>query len=140
MGKRRKARETALKIIYAVDLTGEDLEDYLKIFFDRDESSIDGETKDFCLEVLRGTLRRMADIDKLIRKYAQNWELERMAVIDKNIIRLAAYELLYMPTIPAKVSINEAIDIAKKYGDKDSGKFVNGILDKIKNEEASCKG
>jgi transcription antitermination factor NusB len=74
-------------------------------------------------------------IDKVISDYATNWELKRMAVTDRNILRFATYELLFMKDIPPKVSINEAIDIAKKYGDRDSGKFVNGILDKINKTE-----
>ena len=78
------------------------------------------------------------EIDSMIAKYATNWQIDRMAVIDRNVLRFAAYELLYNKDIPPKVSINEAIDIAKKFGGPDSGKFVNGVLDKINKTE--CKG
>ncbi len=79
-------------------------------------------------------------IDKIISEYATNWKIQRMAVIDRNVLRFATYELLFMEDIPPKVAINEAIDIAKKYGDKDSGKFVNGILDKINKMECKKSG
>jgi len=85
----------------------------------------------FANALVEGAARHKDVIDKLISDNATNWELNRMAVTDRNILRFATYELIYAKDIPPKVAINEAIDIAKKYGDKDSGKFVNGILDKI---------
>ncbi|MFT5170203.1 MAG: transcription antitermination factor NusB, partial [Candidatus Omnitrophota bacterium] len=75
------------------------------------------------------------EIDDIIRKYAANWQLERMAVIDRNILRLGTFEIMFADEIPPKVTINEAVELAKKYGDSESGKFVNGILDKIHKEE-----
>ena len=81
-----------------------------------------------------GTIKYLEDIDKKVSGYATNWNLNRMAVVDRNVLRLGSFELLYLKDIPAKVSINEAVDLAKKYSGEDSGKFVNGILDRIKDE------
>jgi N utilization substance protein B len=83
-----------------------------------------------------GIYEKMEEIDAIISKHATNWQLKRMAVIDRNILRIGVFELLFLNEIPPKVSINEAIELAKKYGDKDSSKFVNGILDKIHKSES----
>ena len=88
----------------------------------------------FAEPLIRGTLEHRDKLDAQIKKYAVNWELHRMAVVDRNILRLAIYEMLYRDDIPPVVSINEAFDIAKKFSTQDSGKFVNGILDKFKGE------
>lgn len=138
MRKRTKAREYALQILYAVDITKDDPQDCIERFWEgNDEPS--GEVKKFAADLVMGVSHNMGDIDKKISKYATNWQLDRMAVIDRNVLRFAAYELLYMKDIPPKVSINEAIDIAKKFGGSDSGKFVNGILDKINKTECKTK-
>lgn len=136
MRKRTKAREAALKILYALDITKEDPQKCIDIFWesnDGEEASI----KAFANALVSGVFKNKELIDKVISGYTTNWQLKRMAVIDRNILRFATYELLFMEDIPPKVAINEAIDIAKKYGDKDSGKFVNGVLDKINKME--CK-
>lgn len=130
MRKRSKARECALKILYAMDITKEDAKFCIDNFWDNHEDK-DDEVKEFADTLVLGVEKNKELIDKTISSYAANWELKRMAVIDRNIMRFATFELLFMEDVPPKVSINEAIDIAKKYGDKDSGKFVNGILDKI---------
>ena len=91
-------------------------------------------TRLFADKLIRGVLEHRPDLDKKIQEHAQNWNLNRMAVVDRNILRLAIYEMLYRDDIPPIVSINEAVDVAKKYSTQDSGKFVNGILDKIKGE------
>jgi len=83
---------------------------------------------------MKGTLENISTLDDLIAKSAQNWQIKRMSAVDRNVLRLAAYELIHESDIPIKVSINEAINLAKKYGDEESGKFVNGILDKIKRD------
>jgi len=85
--------------------------------------------------IVNGVLDKIGKIDSIITSYAENWELKRMAVIDRNVMRMACFELLFLDDIPPKVSINEAVNLAKKYGDVDSGKFVNGILDKISKKE-----
>ena len=137
MRKRTKAREYALQILYAVDITNDDPMDCVRRFWEgNEESSI--EVKKFAAGLVLGVSDNKKEIDRMIAKYATNWKLDRMAVIDRNVLRFAAYELLYAKDIPPKVSINEAIDIAKKFGGPDSGKFVNGVLDKINKTE--CKG
>jgi len=136
MRKRTKAREYALKMLYVIDISGDKSDSCIDKFWTHEEES-DSEIRAFANMLVMGVAANKSAIDKSITTYAANWELKRMAVIDRNVIRFATYELLYMDDIPPKVSINEAIDIAKKYGDIDSGKFVNGILDKINKTE--CK-
>jgi N utilization substance protein B len=134
MRKRTKAREYALQILYAVDITKNDPKDCIDRFWEgNDESS--GQVKEFADKIVLGVSDKLKEIDSLITKHATNWQLDRMAVIDRNVLRLATFELLFMEEIPPKVSINEAIDIAKKFGGNDSGKFVNGVLDKINKTE-----
>ena len=135
MRKRTMARESALKILYAVDITKEAPERCINNFW-MSQDKMDPEVKDFADGIVLGVCRNISRIDGLVSECATNWELGRMAVIDRNILRFGAYELIFMEDIPPKVAINEAIDIAKKYGDKDSGKFVNGILDKINKEKS----
>ncbi|OGW94208.1 MAG: transcription antitermination factor NusB [Omnitrophica bacterium RIFCSPLOWO2_01_FULL_45_24] len=136
MRKRTKARECALQILYAIDITKDEPKICIERFWkDGDETAL--EVKKFANALVLGVSDKKDGIDKMISEYATNWQLERMAVIDRNVLRFATYELLFMKDIPPKVSINEAIDIAKKFGTIDSGKFVNGILDKINKTE--CK-
>jgi len=138
MRKRTKAREYALQILYAVDITKDDPDDCVRRFWEGNEEP-SGEVKKFATGLVLGVADNRKEIDRIITKYATNWQLERMAVIDRNVLRFAAYELLYAKDIPPKVSINEAIDIAKKFGGPDSGKFVNGVLDKINKTERKEK-
>ena len=133
MKKRTRSRELALQFLYQVDLRGEEMRDQLASFVRGEES--DRATADFAIHLAQGTLEHLAPIDELIRAVAQNWDLERMAVIDRNVLRLATYELLYRDDIPLKVSINEAIELGKRYSTQNSGGFINGILDKIKDLE-----
>ncbi len=130
MRKRSKAREWALKVLYQYDLISQSVEIIAASMSDRDDA-LDAETIDFARQLANGVEKQCDSIDQIIRKYATNWELKRMPVIDRNILRLGIYELLYRDDIPPKVTINEAIELAKKYGDYDSGKFVNGVLDKV---------
>jgi N utilization substance protein B len=135
MRNRTKARELALKFLYQIEITGEkDLSPELKNFWaaHREEKPV----REFTTQIIQGTVENLTQIDNIISKYARNWKMGRMAVIDKNILRLASFELLFLQDIPPKVSINEAVELAKKYGDLESGKFVNGILDKIRIEES----
>ncbi|PIP68214.1 MAG: transcription antitermination factor NusB [Candidatus Omnitrophica bacterium CG22_combo_CG10-13_8_21_14_all_43_16] len=137
MRKRTFARECALKILYRIEISRESIEDSLKDFWSKSADSADKESHDFTETLVKGTYENLAAIDGMISKYTDNWSISRMAVIDKNVMRMCIYEMLYRDDIPLNVSINEAIELAKKYGDVDSGKFVNGILDKIKKTE--CK-
>jgi N utilization substance protein B len=91
-------------------------------------------TREFAEPLIRGTLEYRDEVDDIIKRHAKNWDLHRMAAVDRNILRLAIYEMLHRADIPPVVSINEAVDIAKKFSTQDSGKFVNGILDKVKGE------
>jgi len=138
MRKRTRARELALQVLYQVDIRKEDPSALLEDFWQQKISSKEDLTvsiKEFATSLVEGVLKNLDSIDKVISSYAENWQLDRMAIIDRNIMRMATFELLYVDDIPPKVSINEAVDLAKKYGDTESGKFVNGILDKISKKE-----
>jgi len=137
MRKRTLARECALKILYRIEIAKESADSSVQDFWSKSGKSINKDVRDFTDSLVRGTVENIKAIDEVISKYADNWNISRMAVIDRNIMRMAVYEMLYRDDIPPNVSINEAIELAKKYGDVDSGKFVNGILDKIKKTE--CK-
>lgn len=130
MRKRSQARELALQLMYQLDLRGDEIKE------DIDEAlaagSGDAEVVEFARDLVQGCRARQPEIDKHIEEVAKNWQLRRMAAIDRNILRLATYELLYRTDVPPLVAINEAIDIAKKYSTKNSGPFVNGILDNIR--------
>ena len=136
MRKRTAARECALQLLYQWDLTKAPSVDVLKQFWvDRPEEP---DVRTFAEQLLEGTLQHLAVIDEALQKYAENWELGRMAVVDRNILRLGTYELLFAEEIPSKVTINEAVELAKRFGDVDSSKFINGILDKI--HKTACPG
>jgi len=132
MRKRTLARECALKILYQIEIGKHFVDDAIEDFWSKGHFSDD--IKDFANSLVRGTRKDVEEIDATITKYAENWELKRIAVIDKNVLRLGIFQLIYMAGIPPKVAINESIELAKKYGDIDSGKFVNGILDRINKE------
>lgn len=134
MRKRTKAREYALQLLYRYDITREPDVGLEQFWQGQDEQS--NEVKDFTRELVFGTLKHVKEIDEKISGFATNWELKRMAVVDRNVLRMSSFELLYLNDIPAKVSINEAVDLAKKYSGDESGKFVNGILDRIKEDSA----
>jgi transcription antitermination factor NusB len=138
MRKRSLAREVCLKVLYQMDVTLEDYQACLENYWLREEeasSLADESIKDFVRELVKGVAEHLKEIDAKISQHATNWEIERMAVIDRNILRLACFELLFRQDIPPKVSINEAIELAKKYSEPQSGRFVNGILDKIKSDK-----
>ena len=133
MGKRRKSRELALQLLYQLDLQeAASAEPYLDEFWAR--HPVDAEVRTFVESLVRGTKLHQEKIDEVIVQFAENWELDRMAVVDRNILRLAVYELLYLHDVPTSVVLNEAIEIAKKFGTEDSGAFINGILDKVAKE------
>lgn len=134
MRKRTQARNFALQVLYQLDITKDNPVDCLNNFWPNTEEPVDEEIKLFTQELTKGVTENLEEIDKKISAYATNWQLDRMAVIDRNILRLSCYELVYRQDIPPKVSINEAVELAKKYSGPEAGKFVNGILDKIKSE------
>jgi len=133
MGNRRTARELALQILYQIELAGEEPDRGLDIFWE--EHPIDAQVRRYAGELIRGTRGGLETIDAFLSKYARNWVLDRMALVDRNILRMAVFEMFISRGAPPVVVINEAVDIAKKYSTPDSGSFVNGILDRIRKEE-----
>jgi N utilization substance protein B len=135
MRKRTQAREYALQFLYQYEMNPPDsLDSAVEDFWAQNPPSSQ-ESRAYAEVLIRGALQNLSRLDEVISKVAQNWQLGRMAVIDRNILRFAAYELLFMEEIPPKVAINEAVNLAKKFSQEDSGKFVNGILDKITHTE-----
>lgn len=136
MRKRTQAREFALQVLYQADITRENYDLSLSNFWQAHEDErIDKELKDFTIGLVKGVEDNLEAIDAKISQYAANWQLQRMAVVDRNILRMSSYELIFRDDIPPKVSINEAVELAKKYSGAEAGKFVNAILDKIKLEK-----
>lgn len=137
MGSRRKARECALQLLYQIDVGGRKVREALEIYWATQDA--DEDVKQFATSLVEGVVKNLADIDNVISSYSTNWKVSRMASIDKNILRVAVYELTRCPDIPAKVTINEAVEIAKSYGTEESGAFVNGILDNVAKKHAKEK-
>ena len=129
MGARRKARELALQMLYQHDLSGNSPETIVSTFEELQKSKPN--TREFATKIFHGTVEHMARIDEMIQAQADNWRLTRMAVVDRNIIRMSVYEFLHEDDTPKLVIIDEAIEIAKKFGTDKSSQFINGILDGI---------
>jgi N utilization substance protein B len=129
MGARRKARELAVQMLYQYDLSGNGPDMIIDTFEDLQKSKPN--TREFAAKIFRGTVDHLPDIDGMIQAQADNWRLSRMAVVDRNIIRLSVYEFLHESDTPKLVVIDEAIEIAKKFGTDKSSQFINGILDGI---------
>jgi transcription antitermination factor NusB len=127
--KRTKARESALQILFQVDITNDPINVVLRRYWQ--ERKRNPEVIEFANQIVMGTSEHLAEIDKIISKHSENWEIDRMPVIDRNILRFATYEILYMIDVPPKVTIDEAIELANRFGTVNSGKFINGVLDKI---------
>ncbi|MBI3320969.1 MAG: transcription antitermination factor NusB [Candidatus Omnitrophica bacterium] len=138
MRSRSKSREYALQMLYQADIRHAGAQPILEEFWQGHEPAPD-EVRAYAEELVQGTLQHLAEIDALIAGCADNWNLNRMAVIDRNILRLGAFELLYVEGTPPKVCLNEAIELAKRFGDADSGKFINGVLDAIHKKHPSAK-
>ena len=130
MRKRTQSRECALKILYQAELTRREIHAAAENFWSEFES-VDENIQVFTNRLTLGIEKNIEKIDSKISEHATNWQLKRMAVIDRNVLRIGVFELLHTTDIPPKVTINEAVELAKKYGDMESSKFVNGILDKI---------
>jgi N utilization substance protein B len=134
MGTRRKARECALQMLFAADVTGVDVARLTREFWtELDDSDSDQSTRDFADNIARGTLERVDEIDELIRSRAEHWRIPRMAVVDRNILRMAVYEFVHEPT-PRTVVINEALEIARRFSTYEATQFINGILDAVKHD------
>jgi transcription antitermination protein NusB len=132
MGKRRSSRELALKFLYQFELNQGDLNEQITLFLERNPSQ--EAVENFMKDLVVSLFNKLKEVDEVIQKYSDHWVLDRMTVIDRNILRMGTCELLFGFSTPPKVVINEAIDIAKKYGNEDSPEFINGILDKIYKE------
>ena len=139
MHQRRKAREVALQVLYELDVLNIDSKEAVALFWNNFEAPV--ESRKFSTLLIEGTWSNREQIDSHISGCSENWSLARMSRVDKNILRMAVYELLYCPDIPPKVTLNEAIDLGKLYGSENSGSFINGILDavylKLYKEEAN---
>jgi transcription antitermination protein NusB len=129
---RRKAREYALQILYALDLNPVSTNDFLKVFWEINEAK--PEIMEYASHLVKGTLANREKIDSLISGHSSHWKIDRMPATDRNILRIGTYELLEEQTVPPKAVINEAIEIAKKFGTTDSATFINGVLDSIHQE------
>lgn len=129
MGLKRRSRELALQMLFQMDMGTVQLKDLEENFLP--QASAAEMAKVMALQMVRNTWDHLADIDRHLRNLAEHWDLARMAAVDRNILRLATYEILYDAEIPKSVAINEAIEIVKKYSTDESSRFVNGILDKL---------
>jgi N utilization substance protein B len=132
MGKRRQAREAALQLLYALDMTHTEVTAMLESAWTKAVIAV--ETRDFTSALVTGVMAHRAEIDALIQTWSAHWSLERIGLVERNILRFAIYELLFMPEIPPNVTINEAVEVAKKYGTEEAPSFINGILDRVKHE------
>ena len=131
MGVRREGRELALQLLYALELNPIKLQDMLQLF--RENSNVAMEARNFAEELVTGVAANRAAIDKRIVEKSRNWAITRMDKVDLNILRMSVFELMFCDDIPRNVTINEAIEVAKKFGTEDSPSFINGMLDEIAN-------
>jgi len=130
MGTRRKSRELTMQMLFQGDLGKQSPEEVRKLFWiSRDD--VDAETRGFTEDLYRVATTRQPEIDALLEQHAQNWRLERMAVVDRNLLRAAVAEMLGFPNTPAAIIINEALEVARRYAAPESVKFLNGVLDAI---------
>ncbi len=134
MGARRKARECALQILFGADLTGVDGEQAVSRYWNElNDSEVDNAARDFTEKLVVGTLQNQELIDERIRSRAEHWRISRMAIVDRNVLRLAIYEFLF-ETTPHTVVINEALEIARRFSSYEATQFINGILDAVKHD------
>jgi N utilization substance protein B len=132
MGNRRLSRELVIQFLYLSEMNEGEIEHQLKSFWKNNSCGED--IRSFTEDILSDIFDHKKEIDSRLEKYSDNWTLSRMAVIDRNLLRMAAAELMYSKTVPPKVAIDEAVEIAKKYGTEDSPNFINGVLDRILKE------
>jgi N utilization substance protein B len=133
MGNRRYSRELVIQFLYLTEMNEGEIESQLKAFWENNSCEEEG-VQSFTEDILKDIFDHKEEIDAKLEKYSDNWTLSRMAVIDRNLLRMAASELMYSKTVPPKVAIDEAVEIAKKYGTADSPNFINGVLDRILKE------
>jgi N utilization substance protein B len=133
IGPRRKAREYALQMLFQWDITHEDVDQITTTFF-QNQPEDSQSTIEFARSLVTGAVEHVERIDEIIKRHAEHWRLDRMAIVDRNILRLAVYEFLSDKEIPKTVIINEAIEIARRFSAHESPQFINGVLDSIKKE------
>lgn len=132
MSARHEARMLAVQFLFQCDFNPGDLDPALEVFWL--ERKAPGKSRQFAEELIRGVLDHHVELDEKLQKYAQNWEIKRMGAVDRNVMRAALFEMLYRSDIPPVVSINEAVDLAKELSSEESGKFVNGVLDRARKD------
>ena len=132
MGKRRLSRELVVQFLYLIEMNEGEVQNQLKQFWESHPAAED--VQSFTEDILNDIFDHKEAIDARLEKYSDNWTLSRMAVIDRNLLRMAASEILYSKTVPPKVAIDEAVEIAKRFGSEDSAHFINGILDRVLKE------
>ena len=130
MGNRRRSRELAMQALFYVDMRQDKSKEILDLYLQSFTPS--KKVLPFFLELVNGVIGERDRIDTMIKRFSSNWKMSRMSCVDRNIMRIAVYEMLYCGDIPLKVSINEAIDVGKKFGTEESGAFINGILDSVR--------
>jgi transcription antitermination protein NusB len=134
MGNRHRAREYALQVLFEMDFNDADRALLIRHFWDG--LHVPREVIDFAMERVNGVLRHRRDLDALITTFSENWKLDRMTAVDRNVLRMAVFEILHCADVPRNVVINEAVEIGKRFGTEESGAFINGILDQIAHREA----
>ena len=130
MGTRRRARELAMQALFYMDTQQNGSPQMLERFCEN--FSLPVKVRPFFMKLVNGVLAAQPQIDDIIERFSKNWRVQRMSCVDRNVMRVAVFEMLFCPDIPPKVSINEAIDVAKKFGTEESGAFINGIVDSIR--------
>ena len=133
MGARRKAREIVVQLLYQMEVNPVEPHEALELFWKGTAAS--QPVKEFVGRIVEGVHGKQEEIDNLIKKHSEHWRLERMDRVDKSILRMAIFEIMFCDDIPVKVAMNEAVDLGKKFGAEESGAFINGILDKISRVE-----
>jgi N utilization substance protein B len=131
MGARHSGREAALQMLFQLEASGAGPEEVLSLFWRSFDADADPEGRPYAEEAVRGVSGTRDDLDKLISAASANWRLERMTRVDRNVLRLGAWELAHRPDVPAAVTLDEAVELAKAFGTEDSGAFVNGVLNRI---------
>jgi len=131
---RRQAREWAVQLLFQTEFNPDNLDQALDDFWNDEEKKPSERDTTYVNEVVHGVIEKRREVDRTISKYTQNWDVDRLGVLDRTILRVAVYEMLFRSDIPPVVSINEAVEIAKAYISKESGRFVNGVLDRIQKE------
>ncbi|MBI3890621.1 MAG: transcription antitermination factor NusB [Candidatus Wallbacteria bacterium] len=135
--KRSLARQVAMKVLFQVALVETDVQEALEYF--REDLDLDSSVMSFARELVEGTKLHSEEIDKLLREYLEKWDLDRIGNVEKAILRLGTFELLYRGEIPPSVTINEAVELSKEYSSLSAGKFINGVLDRVAKKHAPAK-